>query len=145
MSFASLGFIGLLVVPALDRRYGWSAMPTFVSFIGDGLFVFSYLAILRVFREKTFAATTIAVEPQQKVISTGPYAQMRHPMYAAGIVLLAVTPIALGSWWRVLVFIPLLPVLIWRLLDEERFLAKNLPGYVEYCEQVRYRLVPLVW
>ena len=100
---------------------------------------------MRVFRENTFAASTIAVEPGQKVISTGPYAHVRHPMYAAGILLLAASPLSLGSWWGLTVFIPLAPTLIWRLLDEEKFLKNNLTGYGEYCGRVKSRLVPFVW
>jgi protein-S-isoprenylcysteine O-methyltransferase Ste14 len=83
--------------------------------------------------------------PDQKVISTGPYALVRHPMYAAGLVLLLAMPIALGSWWGMLVFLAILPALLWRLFDEEKFLAKNLPGYPEYQARVRYRLIPRVW
>ena len=145
MSFASLGFIALLVVPALDRRFAWSSMPGFVSIAGDIVFVLSYLAIMHVFHENTFAASTIAVEPGQRVISTGAYTYVRHPMYAAGLVLLGASPIALGSGWGLLVFIPLIPVLVWRLLDEEIFLTRNLIGYAENCERVKYRLMPFVW
>ncbi len=121
MSFVSVGFVALLAIPALDRRFGWSAMAASISLTGDAVFAMSYLAIMRVFKENTFAASTIAVEPGQQVISTGPYAYVRHPMYSASIFLLAASPIALGSWWGLVVFVPLLPVLIWRLLDEERF------------------------
>jgi len=81
----------------------------------------------------------------QRVISTGPYAWMRHPMYAAALVMLLGIPIALGSSWGVLIVVAMLPVLIWRLLDEERFLVTNLPGYAEYQRRVRYRLLPLIW
>jgi protein-S-isoprenylcysteine O-methyltransferase Ste14 len=145
MFFASAGFLALLILPALDRRFGWSAVPVSIPLIGDAVFALSYLAIMRVFKENTFAASTIAVEPGQQVISTGPYAYVRHPMYVAGIFLLATSPIALGSWWGLIVFIPLLPVLIWRLLDEEMFLKDRLTGYSEYCARVRSRLIPFVW
>jgi protein-S-isoprenylcysteine O-methyltransferase Ste14 len=145
MSFASAGFLALLALPALDRRFGWSAAPFWIPLIGDAVFVLSYFAIMRVFKENTFAASTIAVEPGQQVISSGPYAYVRHPMYAAGIVLLAASPVALGSWWGLVVVVPLVPVLIWRLLDEERFLKNQLPGYAEYCERVKSRLLPFVW
>jgi protein-S-isoprenylcysteine O-methyltransferase Ste14 len=145
MTFASAGFAALLIVPALDRRFGWSQMPASISLLGDVLFVLSYLAIMRVFKENTFAASTITVEPGQQVISTGPYAHVRHPMYAAGVLLLAASPLSLGSWWGLIVFIPLLPVLIWRLLDEEEFLRKNLVGYADYCQRIKSRLIPSVW
>jgi protein-S-isoprenylcysteine O-methyltransferase Ste14 len=144
MTFASAGFAALLIVPALDRQFGWSKTSASISLLGDVLFVVSYLAIMRVFKENTFAASTITVEPRQQVISTGPYAHVRHPMYAAGIPL-AATPLSLGSWWGLIVLIPLLPVLIWRLLDEEKLLRKNLAGYADYCQRVKSRLIPSVW
>jgi protein-S-isoprenylcysteine O-methyltransferase Ste14 len=145
MSLASLGYIGLLVVPALDRRFAWSHMPPCAALAGDVLVGLGFLGVFFVFRENTFTSATIELAPDQKVISTGPYALVRHPMYAAGLVLLCGIPIALGSWWGVLVFAAILPALLWRLFDEEKFLAKNLPGYLEYQSQVRYRLIPRVW
>lgn len=145
MSLTSLGFIGLLVVPALDRRFAWSHLPAGVALAGDGLVVLGWVGIFFVFRENSFASATIELAPDQKVISTGPYALVRHPMYAAALVMLLGMPIALGSIWGVLVIVAILPALIWRLLDEEKFLAKNLPGYPEYQARVRYRLILRVW
>jgi protein-S-isoprenylcysteine O-methyltransferase Ste14 len=145
MSLASLGFIGLLVVPALDHRFAWSQMRPYVALAGDALVGLGFLAVFFVFKENTFTSATIEVAPDQKVVSTGPYALVRHPMYAGGLVLLLGMPIALGSWWGLLVIFATVPALIWRLVDEEKFLARNLPGYVEYQEKVRYRLIPLVW
>ena len=145
MSLTSLGFVGLLVVPALDHRFGWSQMPSAMAFAGDGLVAFGFLVIFRVFRENPFTSATIELAAEQRVISTGPYALMRHPMYAGGLVLLLGIPVALGSWWGLLVFVATMPALIWRLIDEERFLARSLPGYRAYQNKVRYRLVPPVW
>jgi protein-S-isoprenylcysteine O-methyltransferase Ste14 len=145
MFLTSLGFIGLLVVPALDRRLAWSHMPPSVALAGDVLMVLGWLAIFFVFKENTFTSATIELAPDQKVISTGPYALVRHPMYAGGFVMLLGIPIALASWWGLLVIVAMLPALLWRLFDEEKFLAGNLPGYVEYQKRVRYRLIPLVW
>jgi protein-S-isoprenylcysteine O-methyltransferase Ste14 len=145
MLLASAGFIGLAVVPALDRRFGWSQLPAALALAGDGLMVLGWVGIYLVFRENSFAAATIEVAPDQRVVSTGPYAVVRHPMYATALVMLLGIPIALGSWWGVLVMAAILPALLWRLLDEERFLAINLPGYRDYQARVRYRLVPLVW
>ena len=145
MSFTSLGFIGLLVVPTLDRRFAWSQMPPYVALAGDALVGLGFLAVFFVFKENTFPSATIELAPDQKVVSTGPYALVRHPMYAGGLVLLLGMPIALGSWWGLLVIFATVPAFIWRLVDEEKFLARNLPGYVEYQEKVRYRLIPLVW
>jgi len=145
MYIVSLGFIGLLVLPALDHRFAWSHMPPYVALAGDVLVVLSWLAIFFVFKENTFTFATIELAPDQKVISTGPYALVRHPMYAGALVMLLGIPIALGSWWGLLVILAMMPALIWRLLDEEKFLVRNLRGYVEYQNKVRYRLIPLVW
>jgi protein-S-isoprenylcysteine O-methyltransferase Ste14 len=145
MSLMSPAFVALMVIPALDHRFGWSHMPPDLALAGDGLMLLGWLVIFFVFRENTFTSTTIELAPGQQVISTGPYARVRHPMYVGGFVMLLGMPIALGSWWGALVMVVVLPVLIWRLLDEERFLAKNLPGYTEYQRKVRYRLVPSVW
>ena len=145
MVFALLGFIALLVVPALDRRFMWSSVPPRVSVIGDLLVALGFLLVYFVIRENSYAASTIQVVEGQTVISTGPYAVVRHPMYAGVLPLLIGTPLALGSWWGLGALIFFMPALIWRLLDEERFLHKNLPGYTEYTRKVRYRLVPFVW
>jgi protein-S-isoprenylcysteine O-methyltransferase Ste14 len=145
MSLASLGFFGLLVVPGLDHRFGWSHMPALVALAGDALVVLGWLGIFLVFRENSFSSATIELAPDQRVISTGPYARVRHPMYAAALVMLLGMPIALASWWGVLIIVALLPALIWRLADEEKFLARNLPGYAEYQRKVRFRLMPRVW
>jgi protein-S-isoprenylcysteine O-methyltransferase Ste14 len=145
MSFASIGFIGLLVLPGLDHRFGWSQMPANVAIAGDILVVLGWIGIFFVFRENSFSSATIELAADQRVISTGPYALVRHPMYAAALVMLLGMPIALGSWWGVLTMAAVVPAVVWRLLDEERFLARNLPGYAEYQSKVRYRLLPLVW
>jgi protein-S-isoprenylcysteine O-methyltransferase Ste14 len=145
MSFTSLGFIGLIVFPALDHRFAWSYMPPYAALAGDGLVLLGWLAIFFVFKENTLTSATIELAPDQKVISTRPYALVRHPMYSGALVTLLGIPIALGSWWGVLIIVAILPALIWRLFDEEKFLARNLPGYVEYQNRVRCRLIPLVW
>jgi protein-S-isoprenylcysteine O-methyltransferase Ste14 len=98
-----------------------------------------------VFRENSFTSATIELAPDQRVVSTGPYALVRHPMYASALVMLLGAPIALGSWWGVLALVVMSPALVWRLIDEERFLTNNLAGYATYKEKVRYRLIPGVW
>jgi protein-S-isoprenylcysteine O-methyltransferase Ste14 len=145
MLFASIGFIGLLLVPALDHRFGWSMVPFPVVIAGDTLVVIGFYFIFLVYRENTFTSATIEIAKDQKVISTGPYALVRHPMYASAFLYLIGTPLALGSYWGLLVLLFMISVLIWRLFDEETFLAKNLPGYTEYQKQVQHRLVPYVW
>ncbi len=145
MLFTSIGFIALLVVPALDHRFRWSAMPLSGVMLGDVLVAIGFYFIFLVYKENTFTSATIEVAKDQKVISTGPYAIVRHPLYASAFLYLVGTPLALGSFWGLLALAAMMPFLIWRLYDEERFLAKNLSGYTEYQKKVRYRLVPHIW
>jgi protein-S-isoprenylcysteine O-methyltransferase Ste14 len=145
MSIASAGFVGLLVVPALDHRFGWSHMPYAFALAGEVLVAIGFIAVFFVFRENSFTSSTIEIADDQRVISTGPYARVRHPMYAGALIMLLGIPIALGSWWGPLVLAAMMPALIWRVYDEEKFLSENLPGYAEYMERVRYRLVPGMW
>jgi protein-S-isoprenylcysteine O-methyltransferase Ste14 len=145
MMFALLSFAGLGILSALDHRFGWSYVPTSVVILGEILILLSYLVFYFVLRENTYSASTIQVEENQRVISTGLYALVRHPMYAGALILILAIPLALGSWWGLLMFIPGVAGIIWRLLDEEKFLSKNLAGYTEYMNRVRYRLVPFVW
>ncbi len=141
----TIGFTAMLVVPALDYRLHWSGMPGSVAAMGDVLVALGFLISFFVYKENSFASATIELAPEQKLISTGPYALVRHPMYFGGLIMFIGIPVALGSWWGLLVFILMTPALIWRLLDEERFLANHLVGYSEYQTKVRFRLVPLVW
>jgi protein-S-isoprenylcysteine O-methyltransferase Ste14 len=145
MLMTSLGFIGLLVVPALDYRFGWSRVPLPVIVAGNVLFAVGFGFIGRVYRENSFTSATIEVAEGQRLITTGPYAIVRHPMYASGVLYVVATPLALGSYWGLLAVAFMLPFLLWRLVDEERLLARDLPGYTAYQQKVRYRLVPFVW
>lgn len=145
MAFTSIGFLALIVTPALDFRFGWSAVPLPIVAAGNVLIAIGYAIIFLVYKENTFTSATIEVAKDQRVISTGPYALVRHPMYAGGLLYLLGMPLALGSWWGLAPFAATLPFLIWRLVDEEEFLARNLPGYAEYRDKVRFRLIPGVW
>lgn len=145
MTFTSLGFIGLLVVPALDHRFGWSHASPIIVLLGDALIVLGFLGILRVFKENTYTSSTIELASDQHVISTGPYALVRHPMYTAALGMLIGIPIALGSYLSLIIFAVVGGGVLWRLLDEEKFLAANLNGYVEYQKRVPHRLIPGVW
>jgi protein-S-isoprenylcysteine O-methyltransferase Ste14 len=145
MLCTSIGFIALLVVPAFDHRFGWSTVALGGVVAGDALVATGFYLISMVYRENTFTSATIEVAENQKVISTGPYAIVRHPMYASASLYLLGTPLALGSYWGLVPIAAMMPFLIWRLVAEERFLARNLPGYTEYQKRVRRRLVPLVW
>ena len=143
--FALLCFAAVPVLAALDYRFGWSHAPPLIVLLGNALIVLSYFGFYQVLRENTYSAATIQVAEGQQVISTGPYAVVRHPMYSWALVLTAGMPLALGSLWGLAMLVPTILGLVVRLLDEERFLAKNLPGYAEYTHRVPHRLVPLVW
>lgn len=145
MLFTSICFIALLVVPAFDHRFGWSTVRFGDVVFGDVLVALGFCFIGLVYRENSFTSATIEIAENQKVISTGPYAVVRHPMYASASLYLLGTPLALGSYWAFIAVGTMVPFLIWRLLDEERFLAKNLSGYDEYQKRVLYRLVPFLW
>ena len=139
------GFLLLIIVPSLDHRWHWSAVPVWLVLFANGLVALSFGAFFVVMKKNSYAASTITVEAGQPVVSTGLYGVVRHPMYSGALLLLFFTPLALGSYRGLLVGVAMLPALIWRLLDEERFLKLNLPGYAEYCRKVRYRLVPGTW
>jgi protein-S-isoprenylcysteine O-methyltransferase Ste14 len=145
MSTSASGFAALLVVPGLDHRFGWSSVPSYISIAGDVLFVLGWIIIFFVFKENTFTSSTIEVAADQHVISTGPYAIVRHPMYSGSLLYVLAMPIALGSWWGLWVILLMMPVNFWRIFDEENLLKKELPGYREYTQKVRYRLVPYLW
>jgi protein-S-isoprenylcysteine O-methyltransferase Ste14 len=145
MAFTSAGFIGLLVIPALDRRYGWSHLPPALALAGDAVVLLGGLAVGFVFRANSFTSATIELAPDQRVISTGPYARVRHPMYVGALVMMAGIPIALGSGWGLLALAAMMPALVWRIFDEEKFLTASLPGYTAYRQEVQYRLIPHVW
>jgi protein-S-isoprenylcysteine O-methyltransferase Ste14 len=143
--FASLGFLAMLVVPSLDRRFSWSRVPLWIVLAGDLLVVLGFYIVFKVFCVNTFTSATVEVNEQQTVISIGPYAFVRHPMYSGALIMLLGTPLALASWWGLFAFVLMVAVIVIRLLDEEKFLLANLPGYAEYVARVRYRLMPSGW
>jgi protein-S-isoprenylcysteine O-methyltransferase Ste14 len=145
MSLAIASSLGTLVLCGIDHRFGWSSMPPWVSLAGDALVALGLFVDLLVFRANTYGASNAQVEAGQRVISTGPYAIVRHPMYAGVLVMVTGAPLAPGSWWGLLVVAITVPVLVWRILDEEALLRDELPGYADYTRQVRHQLVPLVW
>ncbi len=144
-SIAGIAFIAIFLISALDHRFGWSAVSLFIVLVGDVLVALGLLVVFLVFRENTFTSATIEIATDQKVISTGPYSLVRHPMYSGAFIMLLGVPIALGSWWGLLAVIPLILVIVARLFDEEKFLAQSLVGYPEYLNRVLYRLIPFVW
>jgi protein-S-isoprenylcysteine O-methyltransferase Ste14 len=145
MSFASFGFLATLVVSALDHRAHPFGVPLIAVWTGEVCVGVGFVAIFFVFRENPFTSATIEIAAEQRVVSSGPYAVVRHPMYAGALFYMIGMPLALGSWWGFAGVILLLAAVVWRLLDEEAFLAKSLPGYADYRGRVKYRLVPYVW
>ena len=140
----SKALIVVVVVPVIDHRCAWSAVPLYGVAAGDVLVALGFLIVFFVFKENTFASAIIEIGTGQKVISSGPYALVRHPMYIGWLVTFSGVPLALGSWWGLFTILPVTLVIVWRLLDEETFLAGNLPGYSEYQNRVRHRLVPFI-
>lgn len=138
-------FPALFVVSALDHRLGWSTVPTAVCLLGDALVAAGLGLAMVVVIQNGYAAANVAVEAGQPLVSTGLYAVVRHPMYAGNVLLMAGTPLALGSYWGLVFLLPGVALLAVRLLDEERLLTEQLPGYREYTARVRYRLVPHLW
>jgi protein-S-isoprenylcysteine O-methyltransferase Ste14 len=144
-SLSSLAFILIIVFPAFDHRFGWSPIPTFVSILGDLLVALGLYFVFLVFKVNSFTSATIEVGKEQRVVTTGPYSLVRHPMYAGAFIFLIGIPLALGSLWGLLTIPFLMITIIVRLLDEEKFLSKNLKGYKEYMNKAKYRLVPFIW
>jgi len=144
-AFASLFFIGLFIVPGLDFRFHWSVVPPILSWISNGFVVLGFIIVFLTFKENSYTSAVIEVAEQQKVVTTGPYRWVRHPMYAGAILLLLFTPLALGSWVALPFPLPLFLVVAIRSVEEEKFLRANLEGYAAYCQKVRYRLVPYIW
>ncbi len=138
-------FVLLLLIPSVDHHFQWSTIPAPLSMAGDVFVALGLLTIFLVFKENSYTSVLIEVNQGQKVIASGPYSKVRHPMYSGALLMLLFTPLALGSFWGLLAFPPILVAIAVRILGEEKFLKTNLPGYMEYCQSVRYRLVPYVW
>ena len=145
VALAFIAFYALPAVSALDHRLGWSKVPGWMSVFGAFLVALGLVIDLLVFRQNSFGSSTIETMEGQRVISDGPYALVRHPMYVGALVMLLGVPIALGSYWGLVFVIAFVPILALRILDEETMLLRELDGYVEYTQKVRYRLMPGVW
>ena len=142
---ASLGFIGMYIISGFDQRFHWSDLPSWLSLSSDIMIIIAMVFLFIIFRKNTFLSATIEVKSNQYVIADGPYAVVRHPMYSAAILLFLFTPLALGSVWALLTLPLMMMVLVLRCLDEEAALKSDLVGYKEYCNQLRYRLIPYIW
>ena len=145
VGFSGLMFLGGFVVAGLDFRFGWSNMPQWVVIAASVLFLAAYALYAEVLRENAYLSRTIKVEEGQKVVDTGLYGIVRHPMYMATILLFEMIPLVLGSWYALIVFAVYPILMAVRIKDEEALLSKELPGYPEYMEKVKYRMIPFVW
>ncbi len=138
-------FLLAFLLPGLDKRFGWTNTPIVAIIIAQILVLAGYAVVIWVFRENSYASRIIEVQSGQKVIDTGPYAIVRHPMYFGVGMLYILSPLALGSWLAVIPALPLLIILFLRIRDEEVALARDLPGYTDYMQKVHYRLIPGIW
>jgi len=133
------------VIPGFDKRFGWSDIPIYIVIVADIVILFGYLIIFFVFKQNSYASRVVEVEKSQKVISTGLYGFVRHPMYIGVIIMFIPTPVALGSYWGLIPMVTIPLAIVFRILNEEKVLCKDLPGYKEYCQKTRYRLIPFIW
>lgn len=138
-------FIAGFVVAGLDFRFGWSQIPLGIVTAASVILLISYALYAEVMRENAYLSRTVEVQEGQKVIDTGLYGIVRHPMYAVTVWLFLAIPVVLGSWWSFVCFLPYIAVIVVRIRNEEKVLAAGLDGYAEYQKRVKYRLLPLVW
>ncbi len=145
IAFSALFLVPAFILPGFDVRLGWSKVPAGLSLLADGVVLLGYLIFFQVLKANSFASRVVEVETGQKVISSGPYAIVRHPMYIGVFLVYLFSPLALGSFWAMLPAASILFVLVFRILGEEKILARDLPGYREYMAKVKFRLIPGVW
>jgi protein-S-isoprenylcysteine O-methyltransferase Ste14 len=138
-------FLVTYLLPGFDKRYGWSNTPLWLIVSAQALVLLGYIMVVWVFRTNSYASRTVEVDEDHRVISTGPYAIVRHPMYVGVTTLYVLSPLALGSLWAMIASVMIIPIIIARILSEEKILAKELTGYTEYQQKVRYRLIPSLW
>lgn len=145
VAFSALIFLGGFIVAGLDFRFGWSAVPVAVKVIAGVLFLGSYALYAEVMRENAYLSRTIEVQENQKVIDTGLYGVVRHPMYMATVVLFLMIPLILGSWYSLILFLGYPAIIALRIKNEEQILAEQLNGYEEYRQRVKYKIIPFIW
>jgi protein-S-isoprenylcysteine O-methyltransferase Ste14 len=145
MRWARVIFLGGFLIPGFDFRFGWSHVPLDLAIISQAVVLVGYLSTYWVFTTNSFASRTIRVEKEQTVISTGPYRFVRHPMYSGVVLMMVFMPPALGSYWALPVFLLIIPLIVFRLLNEEKVLRQELAGYTDYCLRTRFRLVSFLW
>lgn len=138
-------YLFAFVLPGLDHRFGWSNVPTAVAIAADILVAIGYGIVILVFRENSYASRIVEVSQEQKVISSGPYAVVRHPMYVGVTLMYGLSPLALGSYWAMIPALSIIPILVARIVNEEKLLREDLKGYNEYMQKTKYRLIPGIW
>jgi protein-S-isoprenylcysteine O-methyltransferase Ste14 len=138
----AIPYIAAFIVPGLDYRFGWSSVPLWLCMLGDLSIIVAMWIAYRVFKENSYGSATVQITQDQRVISTGPYAIVRNPMYSSAVVYFVGMSLALGSYWGLVPAALMILGFVWRLFDEEKFLAQNLPGYTDYCTKVRWHLIP---
>ena len=145
IGFSWIIFLLAFLIPGFDYRFGWSEVPVWVVLLAAALVLLSYAMIFWVFRENSYASRVVEVMEGQRVIDSGPYAIVRHPMYIGSTMFYVLSPLVLGSWWALIPALLIIPMLVARIRNEEAVLVKDLPGYVEYRQKVRFRMLPGVW
>ena len=145
VALSGLMFLAAFIVAGLDWRFGWTNMPNWVVWVATGLFMLSYLLYAEVLRENTYLSRTIEVQEDQKVIDTGLYGIVRHPMYMATLVLFLSMPLVLGSLYSFIIMLVYIPIIAKRIRNEEKVLEEGLPGYKEYKQKVKYKVIPFIW
>ena len=141
----SFVFFSGFIIPGLDKRFGWSNVPLIIVIIADLVILLGYLLIFFVFKQNSYASRIVEVEKDQKIITTGLYGLVRHPMYIGVIIMFLPTPIALGSYWGLIPMSTIPLALIFRIINEEKLLCNDLPGYKDYCQNTKFRLIPYIW
>ncbi len=144
-SLGGLLFMALIIVPALDHKYDWSSVPIVYSIMADCIVILGFWIVFEAFKVNTYASRAIEIMEKQKVIKTGVYSYIRHPMYLGAALIIIMTPIAMSSLYGLLLLVPLIAVIVLRILDEEKMLVLELDGYEQYCKEVKYRLIPYIW
>ena len=145
VALSGLLFLACFILAGLDFRFGWSEIPNWVTWTASSIFVLSYGIYAEVMRENEWLSRSIEVAEGQKVVSTGLYGIIRHPMYTATIGMFLAMPIVMGSWWAFAIMLPYIPVIMSRIKDEEKLLLNELEGYSEYAKKVRWKLIPYIW
>lgn len=145
VAISGLLFFFGFIIAGLDFRLGWSSVPSWGVIIASAILLVSYALYAEVMRENAYLSRTVTIQDGQQIVDSGLYGIVRHPMYAVTVWLFLSIPVVLGSWWSLLCFLPYIPVIIVRIMNEERVLEEGLTGYSDYKKRVKYRLIPFIW